>query len=62
VRQLLDTPPAGFSFRHTVLSHGWCLLAPFRLGPRADFLEVTLVLPGGGALEVRLEAARGGGA
>ena len=34
----LETP-RNFSFVRTVLSHGWCLLPPFRLGPDAAWLE-----------------------
>jgi 3-methyladenine DNA glycosylase/8-oxoguanine DNA glycosylase len=38
----LETPP-GFSFRHTVYSHGWSELLPFRLD--ADTWRLTYVFP-----------------
>ncbi len=49
----LETPP-GFSFRRTLLSHGWCLLAPFEAGKNADSLATTMTLPGGGATRISL--------
>lgn len=46
--------PADFSFRRTVLAHGWSVLAPYRLAPDARTLETTAPLPGAGALRVRM--------
>ena len=53
MRIRLDAP-AGFPFRRTLLSHGWCMLPPFAVGPGADSLSTTIALPGGGAVRVRL--------
>jgi 3-methyladenine DNA glycosylase/8-oxoguanine DNA glycosylase len=53
VRVRLDVPP-GFSFRRTLLSHGWSLLPPFALGQNADSLAATIALPGGGAARIVL--------
>jgi len=50
--------PAGFAFRRTVLSHGWCLLPPFSLGPKASWLETVVGMPGGGARRIRLAPDR----
>ncbi len=52
--------PAGFSFRRTVLSHGWCMLPPFELGARGASLATTFEVPGGRALRVTLREADGG--
>jgi 3-methyladenine DNA glycosylase/8-oxoguanine DNA glycosylase len=49
----LETPP-GFSFVRTVLSHGWCLLPPFRLGPEAAWLDFVVADGRGGALSARV--------
>ncbi len=54
----LDTPP-GFSFRRTLLSHGWCMLPPFEAGRNADSLATTVALPGGGATRIRLRPGDG---
>lgn len=58
MRVLLEAP-AGFSFRRTVLSHGWCTLLPFRLEGRADALRATVALPDGRAASIRLAPASG---
>jgi 3-methyladenine DNA glycosylase/8-oxoguanine DNA glycosylase len=58
VKIRLDAPP-GFSFRRTVLSHGWCLLPPFAAGRKADSLATTVALPGGGAVRLLLRPERG---
>ena len=39
--------PAGFDFRTTVRSHGWCRLAPFAWNEEAVRLERPLPVPGG---------------
>jgi 3-methyladenine DNA glycosylase/8-oxoguanine DNA glycosylase len=59
VRVRLDVP-RGFSFRRTVLSHGWSLLSPFSLGKKADSLATTVALPGGGAARIVLRKGAGG--
>lgn len=46
--------PSGFSFRRTVQSHGWCMLAPFRVDDGIERLEGAVHLPGGGAVTYRL--------
>jgi N-glycosylase/DNA lyase len=51
----LDAPP-GFSFVRTVLSHGWCLLPPFRLGPEVGWLDFVAADGRGGALAARVHA------
>src|SRR5688572_11662030 len=42
--------PAGFSFRSTVYSHGWCELAPFELDEETWRLSYVFRGPGGSAL------------
>ena len=49
----VEAPP-GFSFRRTLLSHGWCLLSPFEAGRNADSLATTVTVPGGGATRILL--------
>ncbi|HET9300043.1 MAG TPA: hypothetical protein VFO11_08860 [Candidatus Polarisedimenticolaceae bacterium] len=49
----LEAPP-GFSFVRTVLSHGWCLLPPFRLGPEAAWLDFVVADGRGGAVSARV--------
>lgn len=49
--------PAGFSFRRTVLSHGWCMLAPFQVDHSGDSLGTMVALPGGGASRIRLTSS-----
>ncbi len=56
MRVRLDTP-AGFSFRRTVLSHGWWNLAPFRYDDRAGSLGLNVALPDGGATSIELRPA-----
>ncbi|HEX5043449.1 MAG TPA: hypothetical protein VFV75_11120 [Candidatus Polarisedimenticolaceae bacterium] len=51
----LHAPP-GFSFVRTVLSHGWCLLPPFRLGPEVAWLDFVVVDGRGGAQAARVHA------
>jgi N-glycosylase/DNA lyase len=51
--------PQGFSFRQTVRSHGWAMLAPFRLDERATVLDGVVGRPGGGAVAYRLSAGAG---
>lgn len=46
--------PDGFSFRRTVLSHGWCVLPPFRFDRAAFVLHRVLRLSPGRLVEVRL--------
>lgn len=46
--------PSGFSFRRTVLSHGWYALPPFRFDRTMFVLHRVLRLPSGRAVEVRL--------
>lgn len=55
----LPAPP-GFSFRRTVLSHGWCTLAPFRLGRGVATLGITARLPSGGTASIRIAPEAGG--
>jgi N-glycosylase/DNA lyase len=59
VKVRLETP-RGFSFRRTLLSHGWSLLPPFTLGKKADSLATTVALPGGGAARIVLRRETGG--
>jgi 3-methyladenine DNA glycosylase/8-oxoguanine DNA glycosylase len=58
MRVVLDTPP-GFKFRRTVCSHGWGALRPFEVGPDANWLEVTVALPAGGATRIRITQDNG---
>ena len=53
MRLTLAVPP-GFSFRQTVCSHGWCLLAPFTLAADRASLSGVAGLPGGGGVPFRL--------
>jgi N-glycosylase/DNA lyase len=50
--------PSGFSFRRTVQSHGWCVLAPFRVDEGIQRLDGVVRRPGGGALAYRLSERR----
>ena len=50
---ILETPP-GFSFRRTVLSHGWCVLPPFRFDPGTFELRRVLRLSSGRVVEARI--------
>jgi len=62
-RTWLATPP-GFSYRRTVLSHGWYALPPFRLDRSRFTLERVLRVPSGRIVDVRLtegEPGRGFG-
>ena len=34
--------PRGYAFVRKVLSHGWCMLPPFRLGPGAAWLDLVV--------------------
>lgn len=52
--------PADFSFRRTILSHGWAMLPPFELGPRGSFLATTVSIDGHGAFRFSLAEAPGG--
>jgi N-glycosylase/DNA lyase len=58
VREELPTP-AGYSFRRTLLSHGWYGLAPFSIGPKGAFLETTVTVAKGRAERIRMTADRG---
>lgn len=49
--------PAGYSFRRTLLSHGWYALSPFTIGEKGSFLETTVSIAPGRAARVRLTAA-----
>ncbi len=60
VRSLELATPAGFSFPRTALSHGWCMLPPFRFRRDPFLLERVLRLPSGRILPVVLSAAPGG--
>ena len=51
----LQAPP-GFSFVRTVLSHGWCLLPPFQLGPEGAWLDFVVADGRGGAVAARVHA------
>lgn len=46
--------PSRFHFRRTVLSHGWATLPPFRVGSRGEELDVTVAVPSGAAVVIRL--------
>lgn len=46
MRLTLD-PPAGFSFKRTVCSHGWSALAPFRLDVDRGTLSAVVAAPDG---------------
>jgi N-glycosylase/DNA lyase len=58
VRVELPTP-AGYSFRRTLLSHGWYELAPFKIGPKGSFLETTVTVSKGRAARIRMTADHG---
>lgn len=51
--------PEGFSFRRTVLSHGWYDLEPFRWDPETEALSTTVAIPAG-AVSMRMTAAGDG--
>ena len=53
--------PRGFHFRATVMSHGWCYLAPFSWDMEAGTLERPLRVPGGKTAVVRLSQPGGRG-
>lgn len=59
MRARLD-PPSGFSFRRTVLSHGWSDLLPYAGAPDGSSVSTVVALPRGGArwLTLREEAGR----
>jgi N-glycosylase/DNA lyase len=48
--------PANFSFQRTLLSHGWCLLPPFRLGADLAWIETVVAMPHGEARLLRISA------
>jgi 3-methyladenine DNA glycosylase/8-oxoguanine DNA glycosylase len=52
-------PPAGFSFKRTVCSHGWSTLAPFRLDNDRGTLSAAVAAPDGTALSYRLSVRDG---
>jgi N-glycosylase/DNA lyase len=52
------TTPAGYSFRRTLLSHGWYALAPFTIGPKGTFLETTVTVSKGRAARLRMTEER----
>lgn len=58
MRVHLETPP-GYSFRRTVLSHGWCALAPFSLAPAVSSLATSVSIGGGRASRITLTPADG---
>jgi N-glycosylase/DNA lyase len=58
VRVILDTP-AGFRFRRTVCSHGWCSLRPFEVESDYNRFSVTVAMPRGGARRIRISHRRG---
>jgi 3-methyladenine DNA glycosylase/8-oxoguanine DNA glycosylase len=43
--------PENFNFRHTIFSHGWCVLPPFRVDSAGSSLERLLSLSGGGLVQ-----------
>lgn len=51
--------PANFSFRHTVESHGWYDLAPFRYDPQKSELAYTFRPANGSPEAVRIKEAKG---
>src|SRR6185436_9001574 len=53
------TTPAGYSFRRTLLSHGWYALAPFSIGPKGTFLETTVTVSKGRAARLRMTGEHG---
>jgi len=57
--RLTIEPPAGFSFKRTVCSHGWSALAPFRLDLDRGTMSGAVAAPGRAALSYRL-SERGG--
>lgn len=59
MRTLLSAPP-GFSFRRTVLSHGWCFLPPFTLEDGARALSTVARLRSVGATRLRMTEVPGG--
>ena len=59
MRVRLTVPtPAGFVYKRTLNSHGWCRLAPFRVDQR-ERLHGVLARPQGGAIAYRLAPYRG---
>ena len=60
MRVLLNAP-AGFSFRRSVYSHGWCDLPPFSVSEGADWVATVVALPEGGACRMVLRAGEEGG-
>lgn len=61
MRVRLDVP-RGFSFRRTVLSHGWCDLAPFSATADGRSVSTVVALPGGGARRIALSQSGTGAA
>lgn len=59
-RMSLGPVPAGFDLSRTVLSHGWCQLAPTAYDTTKRVLHRTLLLPDAGALTVSVRE-RGSG-
>jgi len=58
MREELPTP-SGYSFRRTLLSHGWYALAPFAIGPKGAWLETTVTVSKGRAARIRMTADHG---
>lgn len=59
-RMSLGAVPQRFDLARTVMSHGWCQLAPTAFDESRRVLHRTLALPDAGALTVSVREARGG--
>ena len=53
--------PAGYAFRRSVFSHGWCDLPPFTAADTGDWVATVVAIPGGGAARMTLHRAEEGG-
>ena len=53
--------PAGYAFRRSVFSHGWCDLPPFTAADTGDWVATVVAVPGGGAARMTLHRAEEGG-
>jgi N-glycosylase/DNA lyase len=56
--EILITTPREFSFKRTVISHGWCELPPFQLDRDNWLLTRTLDLKGGKPVTITISATK----
>jgi N-glycosylase/DNA lyase len=59
--RVLLPAPAGFSFRRSVYSHGWCDLPPFAVSERGDWVATVVAVPEGGARRMTIHESEDGG-